>query len=185
MAHTLSPQQFQPLQDNIHKFIRLMGLNLESQPNDIANEIDVVEYLDYIPPLIKHTKRVQDKQLYHHVEYSFSDDVKQSLDFLLLQSRNPNEDQLMRRKNLTAYHVVLMPTIDLIASLPQLEAINQVDSIINDIKQLFAATTSYGTMQDALDAQDQIRAMVRERENLRKNTTKVKKTRKRSFKKVI
>lgn len=155
--------------DGIRKFIRLQALPmpLDSQIKWSADPSDLIAALHTTKQCFADTHRMVDGQMYQNTPYVHTEDVKCAIEELLLVGEDDHESALLRRKNLSMYHLVIEPFVDMFATVDHATALPQVDALIDSVIHIITTTTEYGHVDDAIVAQHQVRAMVRERADRR------------------
>lgn len=155
--------------DGVRKFIRLQALPVpETQLKWTSDTSDLIEALLITKQCFAGTARMVDHQLYQTTKYSHTEDVKCELEEILLTGEDEHHNALLRKKNLTMYHLVLEPVIDAFVNVDHGSALAQSGSFIDTIIEMVNNFDDYGNEDDALVAKHQIRAMVKQREAARK-----------------
>ena len=155
--------------DGIRKFVRLQALPIktESQIKWSADPTDLIEALLTTKQCFADTERMVAGQMYQTSQYSHTEDVKYAMEEILLIGEDEHESALLRRKNLSMYHLVVEPVIDMFASVDHYGSLAQVNDIIDMIIKIISSSNDYGHADDAIVAQHQIRSMVKQRSEAR------------------
>lgn len=155
--------------DGVRKFIRLQALPVpETQLKWTSDTADLIEALHTTKQCFAGTARMVNHQLYQTTKYSHTEDVKCELEEILLTGEDERHNALLRKKNLTMYHLVLEPVVDAFVNVDHGSALAQNGSFIDSIIEMINLFDDYGNEDDALVAKHQIRAMVKQREEARK-----------------
>jgi hypothetical protein len=164
-----TPEDMSDVTSGIRKFIRVLGLELEAyQLKRIADEFDLISALDLIPTHIQDSASLIGRETYKGVPYIFTDEVKKDMEEYLLTGKEPKDTAVLRHRNLTMYHLVVEPTIELIGKLDHQQAIDQSRDVVNGIIDMVRNSEDYGDATDALIAKEQIAVMIKARTEARK-----------------
>jgi hypothetical protein len=170
VLHSLyTPEDMSNVTSGIRKFIRVLGLELESyQLKRIADEFDLISALDLIPTHMQDSASLLGRETYKGVPYVFTDEVKKDMEEYLLTGKEPKDTAVLRHRNLTMYHLVVEPTIELLGQLDHQQAIDQSRAVVNGIIDMVRNSEDYGDATDALIAKEQITVMIKARTEARK-----------------
>ena len=80
----------------------------------------------------------------------------------------PSDEALQRKRSLPMYYLVIEPVCNLFYKYDHRMQIDIADKVIEEICALVDNTDAYGTLDDALVAQAQVRQMLNEKEERRK-----------------
>lgn len=146
-------------------FTRLFGLDIaHQQAKYFACENDTELALDSVKQLLQETERFIGKSKHVGKPFDFVEDVKLDMNELLLMSDDPIRTAVNRKRNLPLYHLVVSPVVELFRQFDHATAVQNADVIINYIKETAFIEDNYGTSEDALIAQLQVRRIIRDRE---------------------
>lgn len=149
----------------IRVFVRLFGLESDPiQAKYASGESEVLDALDCVKILMHSTKRFVGKQKHVGVTFDFVDDVKKDMAEMLLLDEDQAVTAVKRKRHLPLYHLVVDPVTELFRKYDHATAIQNVDTIIDYVAQTAFVEEDYGTYDDALVAREQVRHIIRERE---------------------
>lgn len=172
------------IQNNIRKFIQLMALSADPlQRKWVRDEYDLVEALDVARIKFHETKRMMGTKMYKGQQFDPIEDVKRETEEFLFTTRHQSENLLMRKKNLVMYHLVVEPVIELFRGKDHSQMLIEIDDTIKQVIDLLYTMPVRTHYDDALVAREQVRQMVREREERRKAELQLRKRGKRRAKK--
>lgn len=155
--------------DGLRKFLRLQQLPLqEYQLRQNADVFDLIEAIDAIRVMYADTSRMIGKQMHQTSQYDPAEDVKCAIEEWLLVGDCERETAHLRKKHLTMYHLVLEPIVDMLSVLDHATAIQEAAVVANQLTDYVVKFDAYGTADDALVAKHQIKAMVKQREEVRR-----------------
>lgn len=175
-----TPEQLGPVRLGIRTFIRLIGMFADPiQGKWIAEEQDLIAALQSIKTAFNDTTRMIGKRKYQGREFDPINEVKKDLMVYLLTGLSETEDAGQRRRFKPMYYLVVEPTIDLFAIYSDHQTMLQhIDCVIDDMIALVQTSVEYGTYDDALIAQEQVRVIIHQREAIRKEQAAKRKPRK-------
>lgn len=149
----------------IRVFVRLFGLESDPiQAKYASGEMEVFDALQCIKLLMNGTKRFVGKQKHIGLTFDFVDDVKQDMAEMLLMDEDQAVTAVKRKRHLPLYHLVVDPVVEVFRKYDHVTAIQNVDAVIDYIAQTAFVDDDYGTYDDALVAREQVRQIIRERE---------------------
>lgn len=155
--------------DGLRKFLRLQSFPLqEYQLRQNADVFDLMEALFMTREFYANTGRMIGKQMHQSTPYNPAEDVKRELEENLLIGETERETAHLRKKNLTMYHLVLEPIVDSLSGYDHALAIQESGSAIDQLIHDIATFDNYGHEDDGLVAKHQIKAMVKQREEVRR-----------------
>jgi hypothetical protein len=159
-----TPEDMSDVTSGIRKFIRVLGLELESyQLKRIADESDLISALDLIPTHMQDSASLIGRETYKGAPYVFTDEVKKDMEEYLLTGKEPKNTAVLRHRNLNMYHLVVEPTIELLGKLDHQQAIIQSRAIVDGVIDMVRNSEDYGDATDALIAKEQISVMIKAR----------------------
>lgn len=148
-------------------FTRLFGLETDPlQAKYAASEGDVALALESVKQLMHETERFIGKSKHVGKPFDFVEDVKLDMTELLLLSDDQVQTAVKRKRNLPLYHLVVSPVVEVFRQFDHATAVQNVDVIIDYIKETAFDEDNYGTYEDGLIAQAQVRQIIRDREEL-------------------
>lgn len=160
-----SESALEEVRAGIRVFVRLFGLESDPiQAKYAAGEFEVYDALDSIKILISETSRVIGKRKYVGQVFDFVEDVKQDMVELLLVGTDVTKTAVKRKRNLPLYHLVVSPVVEVLRSYDHASAIQIADQYIDYVGVTAFVEDDYGTYDDALVAREQVRDIIRERE---------------------
>ncbi len=146
-------------------FTRLFGLETDPlQAKYAASEADVALALESVKQLMHETERFIGKSKHVGKPFDFVEDVKLDMTELLLLSDDQVQTAVKRKRNLPLYHLVVSPVVELFRQFDHATAVKNADVIINYIKETAFDEDNYGTYEDGLIAQAQVRQIIHDRE---------------------
>lgn len=156
------------LKDGIRKFIRLIGLYVDPlQGKWVAEEQDAVAGLESVCFSMKQSVRMLGKRKYQGLDFDHVNECKKDLMVYLLTGNTEATDAGEKKRNLPLYHLIIEPTIQAMSKYTHQESIDYVDELTAEVAVMIRECNAYGTFEDALIAQAQIKTMIREREDAR------------------
>lgn len=186
LTQLFTPQELFPVQDGIRKFIRLLCLQVEDwQLRFVADECDLIMSLESVKLSFQQTSTMLGLRKYQGQDYDAPEEVRRLQECYLLTGKDEQETARARRTYLTMYHIVIEPTITLFAKFDHATILQIADGVIDQIIEEVRNTDAYGSHDDALVAREQIRAIVRHRDEQRKLTLLQKRTTKRHRARVV
>lgn len=158
--------------NGVKLFVQLTALRSDPLESKwVRDEDDLRLALEQVADEMKYTKSMLGKKMYKTRDaagFDFVDDVKRAIEHTLLVGEDERDTVLMRKKNLTMYHLVLEPVIEWIGTLSHADAI-QFAREYTDAVYEHAITANINThFDDAVVAKSVVKNMVKEREEARK-----------------
>lgn len=144
-----------PASDGLRKFIRSLGLNMQSyQLRQMSDEADLVDALESI-------------KYYFHSYVSLHgaltpaamDNVRKDMEEYMLKGANKQEDTLKWSRNAGMYVLVIDPTLTLLNELTITTA-HLADDVVNKVITMVKEADMYGEHDDAVVAREQIRHII-------------------------
>jgi ribosomal protein L21 len=155
--------------DGVRKFIRLTALMSNPQYfKRIRDEFDLIEALEVATIYFHQTERVMGKKLYKGTPFDVIEDVKRATEEHFLSGREQHDVALARGKNLTMYHLAVVPFIEMFKDIEHEQILKTVDAALEQTKQLIYTMDVQSHYDDALVTLAQVGAMIKEREAARK-----------------
>lgn len=156
------------LQDGIRKFIRLIGLYVDPlQGKWVAEEQDAYAALESVCFSMKQSERMLGKRKYQGLDFDHINECKKDLMVYLLTGNTEATDAGEKKRNLPLYHLIIEPTIQAMSKYTHTEAIELCTEVTAEVAAIIKACDAYGTFEDALIAQAQVKTMIRVREDAR------------------
>jgi hypothetical protein len=184
MISLFTEQQLTPVLEGIRKFIRLQGLIHDPNPlvwgKWLADESDLKAALRSVADAFKQTEPMIGKRKYVGVDYDAPKSVKRDLMNFLTTTDDGKVSATAQKRNLPMYLLVIEPAIDLFYAFDHRGMVDNADNVIDQLCEYVDETTSYGTYDDALVAQHQVREMMRIRDEARKEEAQRKSKRRKS-----
>jgi hypothetical protein len=141
--------------DGIRKFIRSLGLNMESyQIRQMSDENDLIDALQSIKYFF-HSAIA----LHGSLNPAAMDDTRKDMEEYLLKGLTKQEDTLKWSRNAGMYLLVVEPTITLLCMLDP-TTIHSANAIVDDVISKVKNTDAYSDHSDAVVAREQIRLIV-------------------------
>lgn len=159
----------QTVAPGISLFIKLQGLIHDPNPlvwsKWLADESECKEALEVVRSSVKRTATMLGKQKYQHTPY---DPIRQVRSDVLsyLTTNQTGLSATLQKRNLPVYYAVIDPLLTELSAVDHATLVDHIDLIVDHIKTAIDSCTEYGTYQDALIAQDQIRSIIRSQEEL-------------------
>lgn len=159
----------QTVAPGISLFIKLQGLIHDPNPlvwsKWLADESECKEALEVVRSSVKRTATMLGKQKYQHTPY---DPIRQVRSDVLsyLTTNQTGLSATLQKRNLPVYYAVIDPLLTELSAVDHTTLVDHIDLIVDHIKTAIDSCTEYGTYQDALIAQDQIRSIIRTQEEL-------------------
>ncbi len=183
LTTTFTEDQLQPVRSGIRTFIRLQGLIHDPNPlvwgKWLADEDDLKMELQSVVEAFKKTQSMVGKRKYQNVDFDAPKEVSKDLMLFMTMSHDGTESATLRKRNLPMYHLVVEPVIQLFYQFSHQEMIDNAQAVIDGVIELIDTSTDYGSYDDALVAQAQVAAMIREREEARKAAAEAKRKKRR------
>lgn len=174
-------QELAPVHNGIRTFIRLLGMIYSDDPLQLkwlADEEDLKSALRSIAQQFKASEIMLGKRKYQGIDYDAPNEVKKDLSTFLLTGRDERDEALQRKRYLPMYHLVIVPVCDLFYKYDHRMQIDIADKVIEELCAIIDNTDAYGTLDDALVAQAQVRQLITEKEERRKAELNARKRRK-------
>lgn len=177
-----TPEQLNTITVGIRKFIRLQGLIHDPDPRVwgewLADEGDLYAALNSIRLAFKATEPMLGKRKYQGVDFDAPGSVKSDMITFLTCGEDGNKSSSLSRRNLPMYYLILDPVIELFAAFDHPTILEIVDQVIDEIVMMVESCDEYGTYDDALVAQHQVRELIRAKEAARRAALDLKPRRK-------
>lgn len=166
------PEQLTSVRTGIQQFTRLTGL-IHDQSILVWNkwftdESDLKLALNSVRDAIKASVTMVGKRKYQGIDYNVVSEVKKSLWTFLTSGADAGETALLKKRNLPMFYLVIEPTIDLFAVFDHEEAILFADEVIDGIRNMVDTDAVYGSYEDALRVQLEVRTLMAAREEAKK-----------------
>jgi hypothetical protein len=162
----------QTVQDGINTFIRLTGLIYDPSPlvwnRWFTDESDLKAALRSVRDAFVNSKRMLGKRKYRGVDFNHVKEIKKDLTTFLTSGKDAGETAHLRKCNLPMYYLVIDPVIDLFGNFDHEESILFAPEIIDGICKMVDDCTNYGTYEQAIEAQLQVRKLMAAREETKK-----------------
>lgn len=176
-------QDLAVVRDGIRKFIRLTGLIHDPNPlvwnKWFTDEGDLKAALRSIADAMKATHTMVGKRKYQGVDFDAPREVTKDMNTFLLSGENDGEVALQRKRHMPMMILVIEPVIQLFYKFDHETMIAVADELIGDVIKMVDESTDYGTYDDAMVAQAQVQALVRQRDEARKAAAENKRKRSR------
>lgn len=160
--------------NGVKLFVQLTALRSDPlEAKWVRDEDDLRIALSQIADEMKYTKSMLGKKMYKTRDaegFDFVDDVKRAIEETLLVGEDERDTRLMRKKNLTMYHLVLEPVIEWIGTLSHADAIQFAREYTDAVYEHVATVNVNTHFDDAVVAKSIVKSMVKEREEARKAT---------------
>lgn len=164
MQYGLTEQEFSTIQSGIRKIIRLQGLIHDPSQlvwmKWLADESELKEAIDSVRALFKRTSSMLGKQKYHNASYDACRQVREDI-LSCLTSNSDGKSATLEKRNLPMYYAVILPLVDSFQKYTHQEILDTVDSVCDGVKMMVDQCVDYGSYDDALIAQQQIRDIIR------------------------
>lgn len=155
--------------DSIRKFVRLTALSVNPQyTKRIRDEFDLLEAVDVVGDYIHETARMVGLKIYRGQEFDVIEDVKRATEEHFLTGREFKDTALMRGRNLTMYHLAVVPMIEMFKGMKHEDILENVDDALEKVRKLICSMDLVTHYDDALVTLAQVSTMIKERENARK-----------------
>lgn len=180
LTANFSDAEIDPIKEGIRKFIRLIGLFAHPlQGKWIAEEQDLIAALETVKSAFAMSHRMLGKRKYQGLDFDAPNEVKKDMQVYLLTGITEATDATMRKTNQPMYYLVIEPVVDLFYKVGDHAKMLEVcDELVDEVIELVKACKDYGDEFDAAIVQEQVRAMHRAREEVRKEAAAKKKPRK-------
>lgn len=167
-----SEPELATVREGVRKFIRLTGLIHD--PSELVwmkwftDEGDAKAALESVATAMKATHTMVGKRKYQGQDFDAVREVTKDLNVFLTLGMDDSESALLRKRNLPLLLLVVEPTIQLFKKFSHTEMIELADEITQGVASLIDTSDAYGTYDDALVAQHQVKAIIHAREEARK-----------------
>lgn len=153
------------VRNGIRTFVRLFGLETDPlHAKYAAGEMDVYDALDCIKIMMHGTESMLGKQKHFGKPFDFVGDIKEDMMQMLLVGDDAPSTAVKRKRNLPMYHLIVDPIVETFRTMDHATAIKEVDDVVDYIASTAFKEEDYGSYDDALVAQAQVRQIIRERE---------------------
>lgn len=167
--------------NNVRNFIKLHGL--KKSPHDsqyqheirwLHDEFDAFDFIDAAAHLATKAGNLVGSKKRANSEYDYVEDVMLDVEELMVASEDQKEQALKRRKNLSTFHLVVIPFVEGLRQFESYEeAMQHLSEYVALCKEQFVALSPNRiTFEDGLIAKTIISNMIQERENARKLSRK-------------
>ena len=184
LTNHFTTEELQPIKDGIRRYIRLMGLIYDPNPlvwnKWLTDESDLKAALRSVADAFKASATMLGKRKYIGMDFDAPREVKKDLTTFLTTGKDCGETATLQKRNLPMFYLVVEPVINLFYKFDHATMIAIADELTDDVCKMVDACTEYGTYDDALIAQHQVREMIRAREEVRKAELEKKRKRKKS-----
>lgn len=172
LATFFTEQDLTPIRDGIRRFIRLMGLIHDPNPlvwgKWLADEGDLKAALRSVADAFKASQPMVGKRKYQGIDYDAPKQVLKDVTSYLLTGDTDGETATLRKRNQPMYYLVIEPLTQLFYKVGDHQAmIDNADMICEAIATMVDAEDDYGTYDDALVAQFQVRQIIQARDEIR------------------
>lgn len=178
-----SDAELAPVKEGIRKFVRLLGLIHDPDPlvwnKWFTDEGDLKAALRSVADAMKATAHMISKRKYQGVDYDPPREVSKDMHTFLLSGETDGEIATLRKRNLPMMLLVIEPVIQLFYKFDHEQMIAVADQLVGDVMTMIDESDAYGTYDDALVARAQVQQLIRQRDELRKAATEVKRKRSR------
>lgn len=183
---TITESNFTQVRNGIRLYVRLFGLDSDPlHAKYSSDEFDAVRALESVKLLIQESKRFVGKKKHVNATFDIIDDVKQDMAELLLIGDDDVATAVKRKRHLPLYHLVVCPVLDVFNDMTHAEVVENADKIIDYVIETAFNEDDYGTYDDALVAQVQTKALIRDREEQHKAELIARKKRNRKAAKLL
>lgn len=154
---------------NFRKFIRLTSLIEDPlQTKWVSDEYDLESALKSVADMFHSTKDMIGKRKHRGIDYNFTGEVKLDMIELLLRRETELETSLQRKRYLPLYYLIVEPAIDLMDKFSHVDALANVDDVMQQLAAMVYSMDHYGSYEDALVAQLQVKQLIQQREEQQK-----------------
>ena len=166
--------------DNITQFLKLTPLRDDPRHERwIRDEYDLLDALSITKDCYTDTQRMMGKPMYVGDKiFDFTEDVKRGVEENLLNCRDPKDQMVHRKRNITMYHLVIEPIIDHLSSHAHQEVLDSVASYFEAASISVVTNPVEAHMDDAIVAREMINAKVRALDAARKQQKLERRTKK-------
>lgn len=156
--------------DSVTQFLKLTPLRDDPKHTKwIRDEFDLLEALDITKDCYHDTIRMIGKPMYvGDKEFDFTEDVKRAVEENLLNCRDPKDQLIQRKHNITMYHLVIEPIIDQLATFQHTDVLSNIDEYIAAVSKALLDNPVDPHIDDAIVAREIINAKVRQLDVIRK-----------------
>jgi hypothetical protein len=150
------------VRSNARVFTRLLGLDVDPhQFKYSSGEDDAYNALDCAAILLKETERFIGKHKHPGQPFDFVGDVKADMAEMLLIDADATKQAVKRKRHLPLFYLIVEPALESLRTHTHQEAVNQADELFDTIKATLFTDDNYGTYDDAIVANAQVRRMIR------------------------
>lgn len=149
--------------DSITQFLKLTPLREDPRHAKwIRDEFDLLEAISITRDCYHDTQRMIGKPMYvGDKDFDFTEDVKRAVEENLLNCRDPKEQMVHRKRNITMYHLVIEPIIDQLSKLQLPDVLATVDGYFDAVGTAVLTNPVDAHFDDAIVAREMINAKVR------------------------
>lgn len=149
--------------DSITQFLKLAPLRDDPRHTKwIRDEFDLLEALAITKGCYQDTERMIGKPMYvGDKDFDFTEDVKRAVEENLLNCRDPKDQMVHRKRNITMYHLVIEPIIDQLSKLLLPDVLVAVDGYFAAVETAVLTNPVEAHFDDAIVAREMINAKVR------------------------
>lgn len=156
----------------IHQFTLLTGLIHDPNPlvwnKWFTDESDLKLSLNSIRDAIKATMPMLGKRKYQGVDFNVVTETKKDLWMYLMSGADAGETAGLKKRFQPMYYLVIEPVIELFNVFSHEEAIMFADEVIDGIQEMVKTDAKYGSYQDALRVQTDVRKLIDEKDAAKK-----------------
>lgn len=181
--HTLTTADLANVRSKSRVFARLLGLDAEPlQFKYSSSETDAYHALDCANHLLKGTRRFIGRTKHVGKAFDFVEDIKADMVEMLLLDDDAAKTAVKRKRHLPLFYLIVEPALETLRRFSHSEAVEHADALFDNIKDVMFHEDDYGTYDDAVVAQAQVKQVIRAHEEQAKIAAT---TRKRKSKKVV
>jgi len=172
LTSRFSEPELNTIREGVRRFIRLTGLIHD--PSELVwqkwftDEGDAKAALESVSTAMKATYTMVGARKYQGQDFDAVREVTKDLNVFLTLGKDDSESALLRKRYLPLLLLVIEPTIQLFSKFTHTEMITLADEITQGVAELIDNTDAYGTYDDALVTQHQVKMLVNAREEARK-----------------
>jgi hypothetical protein len=144
-------KDFTQVKQGLYKFARLIPLR--QNPNQlkyIQDEFDALEALEVLLQKFHDTAEMFGKKKSRNQPFNYLEDVREEMEEWLLIGRSQKENAIRRKTYQPLFYLIVMPVIELFEHRSHAEVLKQIDSIIEEVKEMVRTQTVSGTYDDAV-----------------------------------
>jgi hypothetical protein len=155
--------------DGLRKFIRLTALASNPQyTRRIRDEFDLLDALEVVRNYFHETKSMVGLKMYKAQPFDVIEDVKRATEEHFLSGREAKDAALARGKNLTMYHLAIVPIIEMFKGVNHEVILKNIDNVLTQVKDQLHTLEIRSHIDDALVTLAQVSVMIKQREDARK-----------------